>query len=103
MWLHELFERSDGQFRMSKQQFSDLYDAVYRMAITYKSSASLKHQEAIVRFALDLNSELTRRYSDDRSLVRLAVLHIFQFVDRFYLRRLGLPCMAAQLSQCSDL
>ena len=99
IWLKELFARRDAAFRLSVKQYSDLYCAAYFMATTYKKGQRLEQQDAILKFALDLNEELTLRYSTDKNSVKMALEHIFMFLDRFHLRRMQLPRMAEHIAE----
>ena len=36
IWLNELFGRRDAAFKLSVEQYTDLYHAVYLMATTYR-------------------------------------------------------------------
>ena len=98
IWLKELFARGDGAFKISCQQYSDLYHAVYSM-LTFKKEYRLQEEKGhnILKFAQDLNKELTMRYFYNKDLVSKILVHLFTHLDRFYLPKMGLSCMARQL------
>jgi|SaaInlV_125m_DNA_1040241.scaffolds.fasta_scaffold03207_7 hypothetical protein len=103
IWLKELFARGDGAFKLSVEQYSDLYAAVY-YSTTFTKEGSREEKEligeknarSILKFAQDLNKELTMRCFDNKDLVRKALAHVFKYFDKFYLRRMG-SSLARQL------
>lgn len=98
IWLKQLFARSDGAFELSVEQYSDLYHAVYSMLkFTKKRSVKEENARSVLKFAQDLNKELTMRYFDNKDLVRRILAHVFRFLDRFYLPNMQLPLLAKQL------
>lgn len=98
IWLKELFARGDDAFKLSVEQYSDLYHAVYLMLKFRKDGiCNDENARSILNFAQDLNKELTMRYFDNKDLVRRVLAHVFKFLDRFYLPKMGLPPLAKQL------
>ena len=102
IWLTELFARGAGAFKLSVEQYSDLYHAVYSMLKFKKERIQQERVQeenarSILNFAQDLNKELTMRYFDNKDLVRRILGHVFQYLNKFYLIRNGLPPLAKQL------
>ena len=95
-WLNDIF--SSRVFCLPFEKYEDLYRIVYFMATERrKENGGFRTCRAILSFALLLNEELTRRYSDDIRLVRHVLEEVFKFLDRFYIPVMGLPSLADQL------
>lgn len=96
IWLKDLLDRSDYVFKLSSEQYQNLYTVVYYMTINNKNT-DFKQMQTISKFALDLNKKLTMRYYSDKVMVKKCITYIFRFIDAFYFRRFNLPLIAEQV------
>ena len=90
IWLNDRLSDEDCAFYLSGDKYSELYKIVWTMA-------TKETEHYILSFALSLNKELTSRYSSDKERVRRVLEHVFKYLDRFYIKRMGMPCLADQL------
>lgn len=61
------------------------------------------HHEAMLRFALSLHQMLLCRFDSESVRLQSCLVLIFKPIDRFYLQRFTLPCMADQLRAKHEL